>query len=574
MSNYKIALFATLGIATLVIFALGMIRFAYRGRLLPGTVAYDINVSGLTKDEAINLLRDKTSVYAQSSTIVINGGGQAALSVPASEVELGFNPESIVTQLYRKGRDGQIIEQLTTELRLLFGTEPMPTSPISYNPLKLHAILASAYSATNSKTQNASLELSGSSALVIREAITGNRLNLGQFLIDYESVVRRLERGAVTIRTKDQPAALTRSDLEPRREALSVFASTPLTLTSGEKQWTVPQKEVLSWLSFASTNGPKKTSLLSQAYPLPLTASGAILDATRVRTYLGSLAPSINRQAIDARLTVADSVATVFQQSQDGQELSIDTTLQTITENMQSPRPKTNLPLTIIVTKAEVSDDNIEKLGIRELLSEGVTFFPGSSANRITNVRVGAKRFQGALLKPGQIFSFGEILGPVGPEQGYKEGRIILEGRQESAYGGGLCQVSSTAYRAALLAGLPIVERYNHSFAVSYYTAPYGVPGVDATIYYPQVDLKFKNDTDHHILIQTEMVGTTLKFRFYGTKKKVGILRGPTFIYGSNDPNAPSKTVFYRDVVVDGKVVKTDTVYTTYRSALDFPAVQ
>ena len=133
--------------------------------------------------------------------------------------------------------------------------------------------------------------------------------------------------------------------------------------------------------------------------------------------------------------------------------------------------------------------------------------------------------------------------------------------------------MSSTAFRAALLAGLPILERTNHAFAVSYYTAPFGVPGVDATIYYPQVDFKFKNDTDNYILIQTELKGTTLKFRFYGTKKKSGTIRGPFFISGSNDANAPSRTVFYRDVIVDGQVTKTDTFYTNYKSALDFPIV-
>jgi vancomycin resistance protein YoaR len=131
--------------------------------------------------------------------------------------------------------------------------------------------------------------------------------------------------------------------------------------------------------------------------------------------------------------------------------------------------------------------------------------------------------------------------------------------------------VSSTAFRAALTAGLPILERVNHAFAISYYTAPYGVPGVDATIYYPPVDFKFRNDTDAHLLIQTEMIGTTLKFRFYGTKKKEGVIRGPYFVSGSSDVNQPSQTVFYRDIKVNGQVTKTDTFNTYYQSALKFP---
>jgi vancomycin resistance protein YoaR len=178
------------------------------------------------------------------------------------------------------------------------------------------------------------------------------------------------------------------------------------------------------------------------------------------------------------------------------------------------------------------------------------------------------------LIKPGEVFSFNKYLGEVSAATGYAEGIVILENKEEKQYGGGLCQVSSTAYRAALLAGLPILSRTNHAFAVSYYTEPYGVPGVDATIYLPYPDMQFRNDTGSYILIQTELIGTTLKFRFYGTKTKSGVIRGPYFISGDNDHTKPSQTVFYRDVLdLNGNVIKTDTTTTSYKSSLDFPLV-
>ncbi|HUC20538.1 MAG TPA: VanW family protein, partial [Candidatus Polarisedimenticolaceae bacterium] len=224
------------------------------------------------------------------------------------------------------------------------------------------------------------------------------------------------------------------------------------------------------------------------------------------------------------------------------------------------------------VTPAEVNENNLESLGIKEQLSSGQTFFPGSPSTRLTNIRVGQALYNGVLLKPGEVFSFGKILGDVGPAQGYVPELVILADHEEKQYGGGLCQVASTAYRAALLAGLPILQRVNHSFAVSYYTAPYGVPGVDATIYYPQVDLKFKNDTPGYILIQTHMVGTTLTFDYFGTKTKVGEIRGPQFVSGTSDTKQPSRTVFYRDIKdLSGNLVKTDTVFTNYKSSADFP---
>jgi len=195
--------------------------------------------------------------------------------------------------------------------------------------------------------------------------------------------------------------------------------------------------------------------------------------------------------------------------------------------------------------------------------------------NRADWVLDGAKRFNGVLLAPGETFSFGKLLGAVDASTGYVPELVILGDHEEKQYGGGLCQVSSTAFRAALAAGLPITERVNHAFAISYYTWPYTVPGMDATIYYPAVDLKFTNDTGSYILMQTIMNGVDLKFDFFGTKTKTGVIRGPNFVTGTNDATQPSHTVFYRDVLdLAGNVTKTDTFNTYYKSSKDFPVTK
>jgi vancomycin resistance protein YoaR len=119
---------------------------------------------------------------------------------------------------------------------------------------------------------------------------------------------------------------------------------------------------------------------------------------------------------------------------------------------------------------------------------------------------------------------------------------------------------------------LPIDERENHSFAISYYQWPYNAPGVDATIYYPQVDLKFTNNTGHYILIQTIMSGDHLTFNYYGTKVESGVIRGPYFVTGSNNATQASHTVFYRDVLnTAGQVTSTDTFNSYYQPSTDFP---
>lgn len=557
-----------------IILLLGIIRIAYRGRLLPGTKVYGVYVGGLTKAEAVTLLNKQTGEYVDSSTIIVNGDKVQPLSIPASEVELTYDTQTAVDQLYTLGRDGQILSSLIDEAKLIVGLQPLPEGPVSYNPAKLYATIAPAYTPLNTPSKNATFSVSKTQQLVITPEQSGQRVDLAQFTDDYDSIVRNLKRSAVTLQTKPQPAAITTAALEAKQAALAPFVEQPLTLTYNSRSWKIPTSEIVNWLSYASLRGPQRVDLLTNYYQS--LAGNRVetigFDTARVTTYLNTLAKDINQPAKDAKLTISGDRATVFQQSQDGRAIDTVATTKAIMDNFSTDKPVATLPITVNVTKADVNDANLDRLGIKELLSEGVTYFPGSSANRLVNVRVGASKFNGVLLKPGEVFSFGALLGEVGPAQGYKEGHVILEGRQENQYGGGLCQVSSTAFRAALLAGLPILERYNHAFAISFYTAPYGVPGVDATIYYPQVDFKFRNDTDNYILIQTEMVGTTLKFRYYGTKKKEGVLRGPTFISGSSDPNQPSKTVFYRDIKVNGQVTKTDTFYTTYRSALDYPS--
>ena len=159
---------------------------------------------------------------------------------------------------------------------------------------------------------------------------------------------------------------------------------------------------------------------------------------------------------------------------------------------------------------------NLKEKGINELLAVGYSDFRGSTTTRIFNIKVGLDKFNGVLIGPDEIFSFVDILGPVNGNTGYKKELVIKKDETKMDYGGGLCQVSSTAFRAALWAGFPIVERSPHTYAVSYYARP-GGQGLDATIYPGSKDLKFKNDTPGHILLQTYTEGTFAFYNVYGT---------------------------------------------------------
>ncbi len=175
----------------------------------------------------------------------------------------------------------------------------------------------------------------------------------------------------------------------------------------------------------------------------------------------------------------------------------------------------------------------LHALGVREHLATGETDFRGSSRERLHNLLLASGRLDGLLIPPG-TFSFNRALGPVSEEEGYKEAFVIVGDRTEQGVGGGVCQVSTTLFRAFFFAGLPILERHAHSYQVAYYKPT----GLDAAVIQPYKDLKVLNDTPGHILVQRSVVGTRLRFHLFGTKDREVRWEGP-FISDRKPPLPP-----------------------------------
>jgi vancomycin resistance protein YoaR len=227
-------------------------------------------------------------------------------------------------------------------------------------------------------------------------------------------------------------------------------------------------------------------------------------------------------------------------------------------------------------------------MGIKELIGMGTSTYQGSIESRIFNVNLGASRVNGTLVAPGEVFSFAKTVGDVSSLTGYKQAYIISGGKTILGDGGGICQVSTTLFRAALNAGLPIVERHPHAYRVSYYEQD-SSPGIDATVYVPTVDLKFKNDTGNHILIQSILDPNELRLTFmiYGTSDGrtsevstpvVSNVRPAPEAKYEDDPNLPAGQIkqvdfaaagatayFTRTVMRDGKVLHSDEFRSNYR---------
>lgn len=334
-------------------------------------------------------------------------------------------------------------------------------------------------------------------------------------------------------------------------------------------------------------------SLITEAYVSGIRLEPAYhyLEEPLLET-LTPFANDINKDPVDALFSFQNGKVTAFRPSSEGQMVDIDKIKDILTSKFKeltsAQNPKIiEIPIPIKIIKPKVTTDSANDLGIKELIGIGTSLFAHSIQSRIFNITLASERINGALIGPNEIFSFNKALGDVSSFTGYKQAYVIQNGKTVLGDGGGVCQVSTTFFRAILNAGLPIIERNAHAYRVGYYEQD-GPPGMDATIYVPTVDLKFKNDTKNYILVQTLVDPdlSQLSIFLYGTSdgRKVEIsnptitnrLPPPEDLY-QDDPTLQkgvikqidfkaegARVFFTRKVTKDGKEIFFDKFVSNY----------
>lgn len=299
------------------------------------------------------------------------------------------------------------------------------------------------------------------------------------------------------------------------------------------------------------------------------TKVSVVLDEGSVRDYLRELAQRTDTDPQDAVFgtdkndKIIPEIPGVFGQSLD-QEKSLDIFREKlVTLNGES----LSLELPIRALAPEIRMEDLDRLGISELIGSGSSNFRGSPKNRIYNIKRSLEQFQSLIIAPGEEFSFVEHLGEVDEVNGYLPELVIRNNKTEPEFGGGVCQVSSTVFRAAIYSGMKITERRNHSYPVQYYL-PYGM---DATIYIPKPDFKFLNNTGNAVMMQSVIEGTKLTFRFFGTKDGRDVsIDGPYILERNTDGSM--KTTFTQVVKsASGQEIIRDEFKSNYKSPSLFP---
>lgn len=295
-------------------------------------------------------------------------------------------------------------------------------------------------------------------------------------------------------------------------------------------------------------------------------------DANKIASYSGMLAGSINREAQNAAFIFENGRVSEFKPAKDGLVLDtkeaskiIGKTLSDLELSLESKARVELVPQSIA---PGITIEDVNSLGIKELLGKGESTFHGSIANREHNISLASSRITGYLVSPETVFSFNKTVGDISAATGYRQSYIIKDGQTILDDGGGVCQVSTTLFRAALDAGLPITQRLPHSYRVGYYEQN-SKAGYDATVFAPSVDLKFENNTPAHLLIQAQVdtKANSLVFEIYGTDdgrtatisnhRMWDVAPPPPDLY-QDDPGLPAGTIKQIEWKAWGAKVKFD----------------
>ncbi len=295
--------------------------------------------------------------------------------------------------------------------------------------------------------------------------------------------------------------------------------------------------------------------------------SSYTFDADKFAELIKPLQEKAYKAPVDAQFSVENNRVTTFKQSEDGTQLDIAKAQQFMENSIaltvkSESQKKFAFEIPAIRLKPNVTTEEANSFGIVEEIGSGTSLFYHSIPNRIHNVELAASRVSGILVKPGEEFSFDKYLGDVSKATGYATAYVITNGKTVLGDGGGVCQVSTTLFRALLNAGLPITERHAHAYRVGYYEED-SPPGLDATVFYPSVDLKFVNDTGNYILIQSKVDPDELRLTYtlYGKRdgRTVSISKpvisgyspAPAPLY-QDDPTLPKGTTNQIDFAAAG----------------------
>jgi len=531
-----------------VLICAALFEVKYQEKAFPGVKVAGKEVEGMNKAEIQILL--KTESEKMSGLWL--GWGINKWVVSPDEIGLTYDVQQTADIALKVGRDGKPIQNW--RMRLQIFRQGREIGPVAvWDTKKTDIAIAEIAGQIDLPAREPEIMIvRANNVVVVTSGENGYEVDRLALIKDLERAAERLDNNRIDIpivqlrpRLSDEQVAR----LTGRGQKL-IGKNLILTLAEIDQKWEVGDEQLITWLDGAS-DGWKRY---------------------KVSEWVKQLAQAIDRPAEDATFKfVEPGKVEEFKPAKEGLKVKQEELTDEIVRAVEKVELEGNNGQLAILTEKtwpEIGTGEVNNFGINERIGMGESWFSGSITNRIFNLKKAAEKLNGTLIPPEEVFSFNEHVGEVSADTGYKQAYIIKEGKTILGDGGGVCQVSTTLFRAVLNAGLPVEERTAHAYRVSYYEEKYQV-GFDATVFQPSPDFKFRNDTPAYVLIQTEFNEKEkhLVFRLYGTsdgrlvtlsKSRIWEVTAPPPDLYIDDPTLPAGTVKQTEHAAKGSKVAFD----------------
>ncbi|HVW89781.1 MAG TPA: VanW family protein [Gaiellaceae bacterium] len=523
-------------------------------RLASGTRIAGVDVGGLTTKDAERLLAGRAARLANVPVTFIAGTKRFQLTAAQLGVSIDWK-DAVETARNQGGGFGPIrgLRRLSLEF---FPENVVPPIRARQDGLDYELDLISA--SIGSAPREARLVRHGLH-ISIAAGSAGRVLDKQTARQEIVDALASFSRAPVTLPVRVQTPAKTVQSLTQAQRRAATIVSAPVTLIAGKTRYRVPRWRLATLLDLST-----------------LRFSGSAAD-----TYFASLQRAVEQAPKDAAFAVAKGGKVRVVPAESG--VSLDVARSAAVVLAAAARPTNRVArLVLTSTPAARTTAQAEAMGITGIVGSYETVY-GGDPNRIHNVELVSHLVDGTLIAPGATFSFNGTTGERSAAKGFLEAPVIVNGELQTGLGGGVCQVSTTVFNAAYEAGLRITARTNHALYISHYPL-----GRDATVDYPDIDLKFVNDTPHWLLLRTYVNPSSLSVVLYGTPqhRRIETIAQPLRVVGPppvqktvdatldpgevvvDDPGVPAQSTSVERKVYDaqGSLLSDETWYSSYRA--------
>lgn len=492
------------GLAVLVAGLAGLMAYGqvYGERIMLGVTVHDVDVGGLGRVDAERVIGSHLGEY-EDSPIALRLGDREWKLAPA-QLGVRFEGEKAIDRALQSGKQGNSLEKVMAQLETLDSGVNIDLT-FAVDADKYSAAVKRLAAQIDQAMVNAAITIDSGQVRLVppREEITVDQVRLREQL---EQRVQAFSSAPIEIPVLRSAPKVTAQDLEPARARAQQMISGPVKVMLDDmllEAWTVSEAKLVNMVVFEE----KESGGVRQ-----MTAT---LSKEALRDIADQIAAEVKQTPVNARFDWDDGRLKPIANGRTGRALDVDRFVDQF-ESVAVAVGERKIALPMRVVPPVIGPNDGLKMGIQGMVEERRTDYSGGAEERRYNVRLGASRVHGVVVSPGEIFSFSEEVGEITEENGYRLGFAIIGADTVPDPGGGICQVSTTMFQSIFWAGYEIVERNPHAYRIRRYEQP--LVGIDAAIYPPSLDLRFRNNSGSYLLIQTRTDDKWLYVTLYGTK--------------------------------------------------------